>query len=159
MIGVWPLIMGVTMFLQQKVNPAPADPLQQKIFMMLPIVFTIFLASFPAGLVIYWAWNNSLSILQQVVIMKRMGVKIGGGRETMPALNLGGSSKSETPKAEPASTGGNGRKPSKKAVWSQSADNGEDDEPRAVTSPSAPRRRKGQNRGGQRPKSGGQRRR
>ena len=79
MIGIWPLIMGVTMFLQQKLNPAPADPIQQKIFMALPIVFTFILAGFPAGLVIYWAWNNTLSILQQWVIMRRHGVKIGGG--------------------------------------------------------------------------------
>lgn len=74
-IGVWPLIMGATMFLQQKLNPAPADPVQAKMFMFLPIIFTFLLASFPAGLVIYWAWSNTLSILQQWVIMKRMGVK------------------------------------------------------------------------------------
>ncbi|NBB82816.1 MAG: membrane protein insertase YidC [Alphaproteobacteria bacterium] len=79
MIGVWPLIMGVSMYLQQKLNPAPADPIQQKIFMALPIVFTFILAGFPAGLVIYWAWNNTLSIAQQWVIMRRHGVKIGGG--------------------------------------------------------------------------------
>ena len=85
MIGIWPLIMGVTMFLQQKLNPPPADPMQQKIFMALPIVFTFLLAQFPAGLVIYWAWNNSLSILQQWVIMRRMGVKIGGGMAPPPA--------------------------------------------------------------------------
>ncbi len=77
MIGVWPLIMGVTMFLQQKLNPAPADPMQAKIFMLLPIVFTFILAPFPAGLVIYWAWNNVLSIAQQWVIMRQMGVKVG----------------------------------------------------------------------------------
>src|SRR5690606_6012757 len=53
-LGAWPIIMGVTMWLQQKLNPAPADPIQQKIFMALPIVFTFFLANFPAGLVIYW---------------------------------------------------------------------------------------------------------
>ncbi|MEE8332515.1 MAG: membrane protein insertase YidC, partial [Alphaproteobacteria bacterium] len=76
MIGVWPVIMGVTMFLQQKLNPAPADPMQAKIFMFLPFVFTIMLATFPAGLVIYWTWNNLLSITQQWVIMRRMGVKI-----------------------------------------------------------------------------------
>jgi len=74
-IGVWPIIMGVTMFLQQKLNPAPPDPIQARIFMMLPIVFTFMLATFPAGLVIYWAWNNVLSIAQQWVIMRRMGVK------------------------------------------------------------------------------------
>ncbi|MBK8906465.1 MAG: membrane protein insertase YidC [Rhodospirillales bacterium] len=75
MIGAWPLIMGITMFLQQKLNPQPPDPLQAKIFMALPVVFTIMLAPFPAGLVIYWTWNNILSILQQWVIMRRMGVK------------------------------------------------------------------------------------
>ena len=80
-IGVWPLIMGITMYLQQKLNPAPTDPIQAKVFLALPFVFTFLLAGFPAGLVIYWAWNNTLSILQQWVIMKRMGVKIGGGME------------------------------------------------------------------------------
>lgn len=75
MIGVWPLIMGVSMYLQQKLNPQPADPVQAKIFLFMPLLFTFLLASFPAGLVIYWAWNNSLSILQQWVIMRRMGVK------------------------------------------------------------------------------------
>jgi len=74
-IGVWPVIMGITMFLQQKLNPQPMDPMQQKIFMLLPIVFTFVLAQFSAGLVIYWAWNNLLSILQQWLIMRRMGVK------------------------------------------------------------------------------------
>jgi len=74
MIGIWPLIMGVTMFLQQRLNPQPTDPVQAKIFMFLPLIFTVLLAPFPAGLVIYWAWNNTLSILQQRVIMKRMGV-------------------------------------------------------------------------------------
>ena len=74
MIGVWPLIMGATMFLQQKLNPQPADPMQAKIFMFLPLFFTFLLARFPAGLVIYWAWNNLLSILQQWVIMRRMGL-------------------------------------------------------------------------------------
>lgn len=78
LIGIWPLLMGLTMWLQQKLNPAPADPIQQKIFMFLPIVFTFMLARFPAGLVIYWAWNNILSIAQQWYIMRRMGVKIGG---------------------------------------------------------------------------------
>ncbi len=75
MIGAWPLIMGITMFLQQKLNPQPPDPLQAKIFMFLPVVFTIMLARFPAGLVIYWTWNNILSIIQQWVIMRKMGVK------------------------------------------------------------------------------------
>jgi YidC/Oxa1 family membrane protein insertase len=73
MIGAWPLIMGVTMFLQQKLNPQPVDPVQAKMFMLLPIVFTYMLSAFPAGLVIYWAWNNLLSIGQQWAIMRRQG--------------------------------------------------------------------------------------
>ncbi|WP_029011061.1 membrane protein insertase YidC [Azospirillum halopraeferens] len=75
MLGAWPIIMGITMWLQQKMNPAPPDPVQQKIFAFLPIVFTFMLASFPAGLVIYWAWNNLLSVAQQWVIMRQDGVK------------------------------------------------------------------------------------
>ena len=71
MIGAWPLIMGVTMFLQQKLNPQPVDPVQAKMFMFLPIVFTYMLSSFPAGLVIYWSWNNTLSIAQQWAIMHK----------------------------------------------------------------------------------------
>ncbi|MEK9672277.1 MAG: membrane protein insertase YidC [Rhodospirillaceae bacterium] len=74
-IGVWPLLMGATMLLQHKLNPQPADPIQAKIMMFLPIMFTFLLASFPAGLVIYWTWNNLLSIAQQWVIMRRMGVE------------------------------------------------------------------------------------
>jgi YidC/Oxa1 family membrane protein insertase len=75
-LGVWPLIMGVTMFLQMRMNPTPPDPTQAMIFNWMPLIFTFMLASFPAGLVIYWAWNNTLSIIQQGVIMKRQGVKI-----------------------------------------------------------------------------------
>ncbi len=73
-IGAWPLIMGCTMFLQQKLNPQPPDPMQAKMFMILPVVFTFMLAPFAAGLVIYWSWNNLLSIAQQWVIMRRAGV-------------------------------------------------------------------------------------
>jgi len=73
MIGAWPLVMGLTMFLQQKLNPQPVDPIQARMFMLLPIVFTFMLAGFPAGLVIYWAWNNLLSIGQQWAIMHRAG--------------------------------------------------------------------------------------
>ena len=72
-IGAWPLIMGVTMYLQQKLNPQPVDPVQARMFMLLPIVFTYMLSAFPAGLVIYWAWNNLLSIAQQWLIMHRQG--------------------------------------------------------------------------------------
>ena len=72
-IGILAVILGITMFLQQKLNPQPADPVQAKMFMFLPIIFTYMLASFPAGLVIYWAWNNLLSIAQQWAIMHRAG--------------------------------------------------------------------------------------
>ncbi|WP_207480278.1 membrane protein insertase YidC [Arenibaculum pallidiluteum] len=74
-IGLWPLIMGVTMWLQQKMNPAPPDPIQARVFMLLPIMFTFMLASFPAGLVIYWSWNNLLSVAQQWLIMRREGAR------------------------------------------------------------------------------------
>ncbi|HFD79715.1 MAG TPA: membrane protein insertase YidC, partial [Gammaproteobacteria bacterium] len=69
---VLPLIMGVTMFIQQKLNPAPMDPIQAKVMMILPVVFTVFFAFFPAGLVLYWVVNNTLSIAQQWVITKRV---------------------------------------------------------------------------------------
>jgi YidC/Oxa1 family membrane protein insertase len=76
MLGIWPIIMGVTMFVQMKLNPTPPDPTQAMLFTWMPIVFTFMMASFPAGLVIYWSWNNSLSILQQSLIMRKHGVKI-----------------------------------------------------------------------------------
>jgi YidC/Oxa1 family membrane protein insertase len=75
MIGVWPLIMGFTMWLQQKLNPQPPDPVQAKVMQFLPVMFTFLFATFPAGLVIYWSWNNILSIAQQWAIMRRLGVK------------------------------------------------------------------------------------
>ncbi|MGO8916864.1 MAG: YidC/Oxa1 family membrane protein insertase, partial [Stellaceae bacterium] len=72
MVGAWPIMMGFTQFLQQKLNPQAAiDPVQQKMFMLLPIVFTYMLSQFAAGLVIYWTWNNLLSIAQQWMIMRR----------------------------------------------------------------------------------------
>jgi YidC/Oxa1 family membrane protein insertase len=76
MIGAWPLIMGVTMWVQMKLNPAPPDPVQAKVFAWMPVFFTFLLAGFPAGLVIYWAWNNLLSVIQQAAIMHRQGVEI-----------------------------------------------------------------------------------
>jgi YidC/Oxa1 family membrane protein insertase len=75
-IGIWPLIMGITMFVQMKLNPPPPDPAQAMIFTWMPVLFTFMLASFPAGLVIYWAWNNTLSVLQQYFIMRRSGVEV-----------------------------------------------------------------------------------
>jgi len=73
-LGAWPLIMGCTMFFQQKLNPPPPDPVQARIFQFMPIIFTFMLANFPAGLVIYWSWNNTLTILQQWTIMRRTSV-------------------------------------------------------------------------------------
>lgn len=75
MIGAWPIAMGVSMFIQQKLNPAPTDPMQAKIFMFFPLFLTVILAPFPAGLVIYWTVNNILTMAQQVFIMKRTTVK------------------------------------------------------------------------------------
>ena len=74
-IGVWPILMGASMWVQQKLNPAPADPIQAKIFAFFPIFLTIILASFPSGLVVYWTVNNILTIAQQWVIMKKTTVK------------------------------------------------------------------------------------
>jgi YidC/Oxa1 family membrane protein insertase len=75
-VGIWPIIMGVTMWVQMKLNPAPPDPTQKMIFDWMPLIFTFMLATFSAGLVIYWAWNNTLSVLQQSIIMRRHGAKI-----------------------------------------------------------------------------------
>jgi YidC/Oxa1 family membrane protein insertase len=75
-LGIWPLIMGVTMFIQMKMNPEPPDPVQKMMFTWMPVFFTFLLGSFPAGLVIYWAWNNTLSVTQQGYIMKKHGAKI-----------------------------------------------------------------------------------
>jgi len=75
-LGIWPIIMGITMWLQMKMNPEPPDPVQKTMFAWMPVVFTFMLGSFPAGLVIYWAWNNLLSVMQQYAIMKKMGAKV-----------------------------------------------------------------------------------
>ena len=75
-LGIWPLIMGVSMFFQMKMNPEPADPVQKAMFAYMPVIFTFMLGTFPAGLVIYWTWNNTLTVLQQSLIMKRAGVKL-----------------------------------------------------------------------------------
>jgi YidC/Oxa1 family membrane protein insertase len=68
MIGIWPILMGITMFLQQKVSPSTTDPIQAKVLKLMPFILTVLLASFPSGLVIYWTWSNTLSILQQLYI-------------------------------------------------------------------------------------------
>ncbi len=134
MIGIWPLIMGVTMFIQMRLNPTPPDPTQKMIFTWMPVIFTFMLATFPAGLVIYWAWNNTLSVIQQYVIMRRQGVDVDilGNikdtfRKTPPqpaAAATPASSKAlpapanddeeEEPVAAPPTATGNGKKPAKK---------------------------------------------
>ena len=89
MIGVWPIIMGITMWLQMRLNPTPPDPVQASLFNWMPVMFTFMLGSFPVGLVIYWAWSNTLSILQQSYIMKRHGVEIdffGNVKNSLPFL-------------------------------------------------------------------------
>jgi len=75
-LGVWPLVMGVSMWVQMKMNPEPTDPVQKTMFAWMPVIFTFMLGSFPAGLVIYWTWNNVLSVAQQGLIMKQAGAKI-----------------------------------------------------------------------------------
>jgi YidC/Oxa1 family membrane protein insertase len=74
-LGIWPIIMGLSMWIQMKMNPEPTDPVQKQMFAYMPIIFTFMLGSFPAGLVIYWTWNNLLSVTQQGFIMRRAGVK------------------------------------------------------------------------------------
>ena len=88
-IGVWPLLMGITMWVQMRLNPTPPDPVQASLFNWMPVMFTFMLGTFPVGLVIYWAWSNSLSIIQQSYIMKRHGTEVnilGNIRESLPFL-------------------------------------------------------------------------
>jgi YidC/Oxa1 family membrane protein insertase len=75
-VGIWPILMGITQFVQTKLNPAPSDPTQAKLFTMMPIIFTFMFATFPAGLVIYYTWNNLLTVAQQWFIMRKEGVEI-----------------------------------------------------------------------------------
>ena len=89
MIGVWPLIMGVTMWVQMRLNPEPTDPIQAQMFNWMPVMFTFMLGGFPAGLVIYWCWSNTLSVLQQSYIMKKNGAEVnvlGNIRNSIPFL-------------------------------------------------------------------------
>ena len=89
LIGIWPIIMGITMWLQMRLNPTPPDPVQASLFNWMPVIFTFMLGTFPVGLVIYWAWSNTLSIAQQSLIMKRHGVEIdflGNIRNSLPFL-------------------------------------------------------------------------
>ncbi|MDA7713135.1 membrane protein insertase YidC [Candidatus Pelagibacter sp.] len=75
LIGAWPIIMGITMWIQQKLNPTPPDPIQAKIFMFFPIFLTVILAPFPAGLVIYWSFNNIFTMIQQYIVQRKMTIK------------------------------------------------------------------------------------
>ncbi len=75
-VGVWPILMGLTQWFQTKLNPPAADPVQQRMFALMPVIFTFMLAGLPSGLVIYWTWNNLLSVAQQYVMMRRQGVKV-----------------------------------------------------------------------------------
>lgn len=70
MIGAWPILMAITMFLQQKMSPEPADPMQAQVMKFMPLIFLFMFSSFPVGLLIYWSWNNILSIVQQYYINK-----------------------------------------------------------------------------------------
>jgi YidC/Oxa1 family membrane protein insertase len=87
-IGLWPVIMGITMFVQMRLNPTPPDPAQAMIFTWMPLIFTFMLASFPAGLVIYWAWNNTLSVTQQYFIMRRYGTEVNLWGNILESLGL-----------------------------------------------------------------------
>ena len=75
-VGAWPIMMGITMWLQMRLNPQPTDDIQKMLFAWMPLVFTFILAPFASGLVIYWTWNNILTIIQQSFIMHRAGAKI-----------------------------------------------------------------------------------
>ncbi|WP_421692855.1 membrane protein insertase YidC [Aestuariivirga sp.] len=89
MIGAWPIVMGITMWVQMRLNPAPPDPVQASLFNWMPVMFTFMLGTFPVGLVIYWAWSNTLSVLQQSLIMKKHGVDVnllGNVRNSLPFL-------------------------------------------------------------------------
>ena len=89
-IGIWPILMGCTQWVQTKLNPTPADPMQARMFTLMPVVFTFMFATFPAGLVIYYTWNNLLSVAQQYFIMRRQGVEVKffeGPKKKLTAAN------------------------------------------------------------------------
>ncbi|MBK1696724.1 membrane protein insertase YidC [Rhodovibrio salinarum] len=107
-IGFLPLIMGISMYGQQMLNPQPADPMQARIFQFLPVIFTFILSQFPAGLVLYWTSNNMLTIAQQYIIMKRAGMQIGG-KQTASAGATDSSAKSGGSSGSGGSGGGKKR--------------------------------------------------
>jgi YidC/Oxa1 family membrane protein insertase len=100
MIGVWPILMGITMWVQMRLNPTPNDPVQETLFNWMPVLFTFMLGTFPVGLVIYWTWSNTLSVIQQSYIMKKNGAELdlfGNIRDAIPFLRK----KPATPPATP----------------------------------------------------------
>jgi len=103
-LGVWPLIMGFTMWAQYRLNPQPTDPMQAKIFAWMPVLFTFMLGQFAAGLVIYWAWNNLLSMTQQAYIMHRHGMPVGRKAQAAAAAKTAAEAKARAalPPAERA---------------------------------------------------------
>jgi len=126
-LGVWPMVMGVTMWVQMQMNPQQPDPTQQMVFNWMPVMFTFMMGSFAAGLVIYWTWSNILSIAQQYAIMKRQGVKVplvenlgldklvarwGGRMSTSPAVatasGKSAAGKSSVPPPDKSRTNGSG---------------------------------------------------
>ncbi|MEO1199893.1 MAG: membrane protein insertase YidC [Pseudomonadota bacterium] len=160
LIGIWPILMGITMWVQMKLNPPPPDPTQAMIFNWMPILFVFLLATFPAGLVIYWTWNNFLSVLQQGYIMKRQGVPIdiwnnillGFGKGTAKPDPLVPERKSKTDDdvADEAEAGSSSQADTKAAEPSEETI--ETDEPRAEPAAQPPRqqrsrRKKGNQRG------------
>ena len=145
MLGAWPLIMGISMFVQMRLNPTPPDPTQAMIFTWMPVVFTFMLASFPAGLVIYWAWNNTLSVTQQYVIMRRQGVDvdlIGNIRDSFRRRSK--------PAAGPASTPAGNPRPANDDKGSPADDDGEPKPATAARPRKADRPRKSSGKGKQR---------
>jgi YidC/Oxa1 family membrane protein insertase len=104
-LGVWPILMGITMWLQYRLNPQPTDPMQAKIFAWMPIIFTFMLGQFAAGLVIYWAWNNTLSMAQQVIIMRRQGMPIGRKASAAAAAAAAAAAKQAPPAEDKAPAG------------------------------------------------------
>jgi YidC/Oxa1 family membrane protein insertase len=100
MIGVWPILMGITMWVQMRLNPTPNDPIQETMFNWMPVLFTFMLGTFPVGLVIYWTWSNTLSVIQQSYIMKKNGAELdllGNIRDSIPFLKKKPAAPTATP--------------------------------------------------------------
>ena len=113
-IGIWPVIMGITMFVQMRLNPTPPDPTQAALFTWMPLIFTFMLSTFPAGLVIYWAWNNTLSVTQQYFIMRRYGAEVNLWDNILTSLGLR-KPKTATVPATASRPANDDRRPPKKA--------------------------------------------